>query len=311
MFLPYELMKEKTKKIFDERNHFEALFLVLRSMFDWEGLPDTVRPELLEGLLMTQGTACFAKIGDGIYTGTGGYCGDVKNFLPQEYQFVNVGIGEYRGFTGKTCEVCWNNSSIYPDLFLMQYASILTEIDVSERCNVLFSRLLRIPRVKDTKEKTAIEECVKSIMDGKFSAVVSDNIQHLLLDDAEHPENRFLDLADVTKVDKLQYLNQYRDNIIKRFFQMYGQGMQSTAKLAQQTTDELHGNDAVSMILPLDRLKQRQDFCERCNTMFGLKMSVKFSEAFNESLEEMQETYSDGTKEKPETEEKKGDEDYA
>ena len=300
---PYERMKEKYKKKYDGMNHFQALFNVLLTMFEWKGLPETVRPELLESLLISQGTACFGKINGEIYTGYGSFQGDIKNFLPVGYQFTNAGIGDFQGIIGENCEVCWNNSMLKPDFFLFQYSSILTEIDVSERCNVLFSRLLRIPRVKDTKEKTAIEECVKDILNGNFNAIVSENIQETLLSDSEqHPENRFFDLTDVSDVDKLQYLNQYRDNVVKRFFQMYGQGMQTTAKLAQQTTDELHGNDAVSMIIPLDRLSQRKKFCDRVNKLFGLSVSVDFSESFRESREEMQETYSNGTIEKKEGE---------
>lgn len=295
----YEKMRDRQKKSFDSFNHFNALLNVLISMFEWKNLPETIMPELLEKLLITEGAACFGKIKGEIYTGTGSFTGDYVNFMPEKYQFCNVGIGDFEGIIGKDCEVCWNNSRIYPDFFLLQYSDILTEIDVSERCNVLFSRLLRIPRVKDTKEKAAIEESVKNILNGNFNAVISSNIQDTLLSDSEiHPENRFLDLSEVSTVDKLQYLNQYRDNIIKRFFQMYGQGMQTTPKLAQQTTDELHGNDAVSLILPYDRLQQRKKFCERVNALFGLSVSVDFSECFKESVEEMKETYSDGTKEK-------------
>lgn len=295
----YERMKAKRKKEFDSFNHFQNLLNILVTMFEWKNLPETIMPELLEKILITEGSACFGKINGAIYTGTGSYMGDIKNFLPVQYQFENVGIGHFEGEIGKECEVCWNNSLRYPDFIILQYANTLSEIDVSERCNVLFSRLLRIPRVKDTKEKAAIEESVKNILNGNFNAVISSNIQDTLLSDSEiHPENRFLDLSDVSTVDKLQYLNQYRDNIIKRFFQMYGQGMQTTPKLAQQTTDELHGNDAVSLILPYDRLQQRKKFCERVNKLFNLSISVDFSECFRESVEEMKETYSDGTKEK-------------
>lgn len=294
----YEKMKERCKKDFDENFHFINLFTVLSSMFEWKNLPETINPLVLEKILISEGAAGVGKINGQLYTGTGSFCGDIKNFVPIRYQFVNVGIGDFIGEIGIDCAVCWNNAFHMPDLSLFQYASILTEIDVSERCNVFFSRLVKIPRVKDTKEKTAIEECLKDILNGKFSAFVSKNIQESLLSDHEqHPENRFLDLTNVSDIDKLQYLNQYRDNVVKRFFQMYGQGMQTTAKLAQQTTDELHGNDAVSLILPNDRLKQRKKFCEEMNRIFGLNVSVDFSECWKESVKEMHETYSDGTKE--------------
>lgn len=296
----YENLKARQKKDFDSFNHFQMLFNVLISMFEWKNLPETIRPDLLEKILITEGTACFGKINGEIYTGTGSYMGDIVNFLPKQYQFTNVGIGHFEGEIGKECAVCWNNSLRYPDFILLQYANILTEIDVSERVQVLFSRLIKIPRVRDSKEKNAIEECIRDILTGKITSFISDNIQadKLLSNTTENPDSKFYDLTNVSDIDKLQYLNQYRDNVIKRFFQIYGQGMQNTAKLAQQSSDELHGNDAVSLILPYDRLNQRKKFCEEVNKLFGTNVSVDFSECFKESVEEMKETYSDGTKEK-------------
>lgn len=292
MFNPYEMMKAKAKKNYDESLHYLNLYNVITSMFEYKGLPDTLRPEFLELMLVTQGTAPIAKINGELYTGVGGYCGNVVNFIPTEYQFTNVGVGDFRGTIGKNIVVGWNNATTSPDLSLLQYSSILTEIDVSERLNVIFSRFLRIPKVADNKERKAIEDCVQSIMKGQFTAVVSDNIQEILSDTDK--DNKFLDLVDVKEVDKLQYLNQYRDNVIKRFFQQYGQGMQSTAKLAQQTTDELHGNDCISLILPKQKLYYRKKMCDDINSLFATDISVDFSECWKEQVEEMKDLYSNG-----------------
>lgn len=292
MFNPYEMMKAKAKKNYDETLHYMNLYNAVVSMFEYKGLPDTLRPEFLEAMLITQGTAPIAKINGELYTGAGGYCGDVVNFVPVNYQFTNVGVGDYRGEVGKNIAVGWNNATASPDLALLQFSSILTEIDVSERLNVIFSRFLRIPKVADNKERKAIEDCVQSIMKGQFTAVVSDNIQEILSDTDK--DNKFLDLVDVKEVDKLQYLNQYRDNVIKRFFQQYGQGMQSTAKLAQQTTDELHGNDCVSLILPKQKLYYRKKMCDDINSLFATDISVDFSECWKEQVEEMKDLYSNG-----------------
>ena len=153
---------------------------------------------------------------------------------------------------------------------------------------MLFARLLRIPKVRNQREKDAIEESVKALYNGNFLAVTSeDNLKKYI--DGQADELEFLDIADPEKINLLQYLNQYRDNIVKRFFQLYGQGMQNTAKLAQQTTDELHGSDGVSMILPLQRLAYRKKFAEEINKLFGTNITVDFSEAWQESRQEMHE----------------------
>lgn len=296
----YNHMKSKCKKIYDDRIHIAYLMNVLLSMFEYKGLPDTLPQWLIETFLISEGVCGVCEIDGCLYTGTGGFIGDTKNYLPVEFQITNVGIGHKEGKIGEVFAVGYNNSTLTPDWLLMQTSSILTEIDVSERCNVQFSRFLRIPKVKDTKEKTAVESAVKAISDGRFESVISDNVlENAINGDAD---NKFLDLVDVKEIDKLQYLNQYRDNIVKRFFQHYGQGMQTTAKLAQQTTDELHGNDSVSLIIVLDRLKCRRKFVDDINTLFGTDISVDFSECWKDQLDEMSELYKDGTPDNTPTE---------
>lgn len=294
MFNFYENMKSKHKKEFDESIHFNNLHNVLLSMFDYQNLPETLRSEFIESNFICGGTCGVGLINDKLYTGEGGYCGNVENYLPVEYQINNNGIGSLRGRVGTDIIVGWNNATATPDLSLIQTSSILTEIDVSERINIIFARFLRMPKAKDNKEKAAIEAAIKKLIKGDIEAIVSDNIHDDLLGDSSGSEANFLDLVDIKQIDKLQYLNQYRDNVIKRFFQMHGQGIQTTSKLAQQTNDELHGNDTVSMILPVQKLKYRKKFVSEINERFGTKITVDFSECFKDSYQEMKDFYSTG-----------------
>lgn len=287
-------MKDKWKKEFCNTVHFNELLQDRLSMFDWN-LPDTIKPEIFESILATNGVAPIYKYKGELYTGLGSYCGETVNFLQTEFQCENTGVCSFHGTVDKDVAVCWNNNTRTPDSLLMLFSSILSEVDVSERINVIFSRFLRIPKAHDNKEKSAIESAINAIITGKVEAIVSDNIHEILTD--TDSDNQFLDLVDVKEVDKLQYLNQYRDNILKRFYQRYGQGMQTTAKLAQQTTDELHGSDTVAMILPEIMLAQRQKFCEQVNSMFGTDISVKFSKCWVDAEEQMEDMNTDGTPE--------------
>lgn len=289
----YEALKPKIKKAADTQEHFLNLFNTLLGMFEWQGLPDTLLPEWIETNLIFSGTCGVCEWNGDLYTGPGGYCGEVFNGLPTEYLITVVGISdELKGKVGEKFAVCWNNATASPDFSLFKYANTLAEVDVSERLNVLFARLLRIPKVRNQREKDAIEEAVKALYNGNFLAVTSEeNLKKYI--EGQSDETEFLGLADPEKINLLQYLNQYRDNVVKRFFQIYGQGMQNTAKLAQQTTDELHGSDGVSMILPLQRLAYRKKFAEQLNKMFGTEITVDFSEAWRESRQEMHEDDAD------------------
>ena len=285
----YDIMKPKAQKALTEAIHWNNLFNVLLARFDWDGLPDSVPQEFLEGILICNGTCGFGmdEYGSGNYYAVpGSYNDEIKGYLPTHYtgQITNVRVS---GEVGKDVAVCWNNSTLHPDLILMQYASILSEIDVSEKANVLYARFMRIPKVHDQKEKQAILDAIKNISDGKMDAWVSDNIHADELFDGVK-EEPFLDLTDIDKIDKLQYLNQYRDNIIKRFFQIYGQKSQVTSKMAQMSVKEAGANDSLSMILTLDALRQREKFCDDINRLFGMNVSVKLSKCWNDELEEME-----------------------
>lgn len=293
MYNAYSAMKSKLKKSADENINLARLTNIVISMFEYKNLPETLSARIIESLFMTQGTCGVCEIDGQLYTGDGGYCGNVVNFLPEEYQITNDGVGSKRGKIGTVFAVGWNNSNLMPDLEILQTASILTEIDVSERCNVLFSRFLRIPLVRDSKEKYAVESAVNSIIKGKFETVLSNNVLEKMINTGS-ADNKFLDLVDVKEVDKLQYLNQYRDNIVKRFFLDYGQGMQTTSKLAQQTSDEIHGTDSVSMIIPLDRLNCRKKFVGDINKLFGTDISVDFSECWRDQRKEMTDLFNSG-----------------
>ena len=286
----YDHLKAKQKKNFSETSHFLNLFNVLLNMFEWDGLPETIRQEQLEGILISNGTVGIGELQGKYYCGFGSYCGDVRGFLPEQYQFAVQGIGDLMGKwdADGTVVVGWNNATFTPDMLLTQYANILTEIDVSERLNVLFARLCKIPKVRDQKDKVAVENSINALLTGKIDAFVSHNVLDAreLLSDGLSREDNFLDISDVDKIDKLQYLNQYRDNIIKRFFQMYGISTQVTGKLAQQSQDEIHSNDDVSLTLFYSRYKYRKKLSDDLNARFGMNTSVKISPAWADSFTE-------------------------
>ena len=287
----YDILKPKYQQDLAEAIHFNNLFNVLLARFDWEGLPENIPQEFLEGILITNGTVGIGRdLNDTglLWAVPGSYNDEIVGYLPTNYhgQCTNVRVD---GKVGEDVAVGWNNSTLKPDVILMQFASILAEIDVSEKCNVHYARDSKIPKAHNEQEKQAILTAIRNIREGKLDAIVSNNVHAKELIEGV-PEEPLLELTDIRDIDKLQYLNQYRDNIIKRFFQIYGQKSQVTSKMAQMSVDESTANDSLSMILTLDALRQREKFCDECNRLFGLSMSVKLSKCWADEVEEMDET---------------------
>lgn len=281
----YKLSKSKFTKAYRETMTYNQLYDIASSKFVYNDLPETIPQELVESNFICEGICSVGDINGKLYAAVGGYCGEIfDGFLPSEYQGVVKGVGNFRGVIGKDVAVAWNNNTCSPDLDIIEAAAALTEVYTSEDINVTFSRLLRIPIAKDSKDKAIIESAIKAIIEGKIEAVSSG----IKLDDVlgnQDNSPKFLDLVDVKDVDKLQYLNQYHDNRLKRFLQHHGVPMQITAKLAQQTTTEIQGADAYSIIYPLQQLKRRQQFCKDINHIFGTNISVSFTEVWQEAYD--------------------------
>lgn len=289
----YSRMKTKNQKDFSERMHWTDLFHILLSRTEWTGLPETVPEEFLKGFAIINGTVGVAECKRGknkgeIFCFDGSYHGDVKGYLPVQYQGALPDM-EFDGFVGKDVVVGWNNATRTPEWSLLKYSSILTEIDVSEKVNVLFSRFMRIPKAADEKDRLAIVNTINNIADGKIDAWVSSNIQsdaRELIGNSSVTEP-FLDLTDVDKVDKLQYLNQYRENIMKRFWAAYGQKSSVGTKLAQMSTTEVEVGDSIPIIGLNEWLKYQKKLSEDLNRVFGWNTSVKLSKAWADEVEEL------------------------
>lgn len=279
----YDLMCGKAS---DKQRFFECLQISL-STFEYEGLPKTVPSEFLEGYLVCNGTVGIGKIGGDLYCAPGGFCGDYNGYIGDHYQATVDNRGTLYGKWGKDLVVGWNNSTRTPDFDIMQTADIFKTIDKSELIVTIFTRLLRIPKAASDAEAEAIDKAICQLLEGDLHAIASDNtLQDIMAEiGGSHSDNRFLDLVDPRQVDQLQYLNQYHDNVLKRYMQRRGQAMQITSKLAQQTNAEMHGMDSYCMIYPLQQLHYRKKMCDEINRIFGTAISVEFSEMVKNSYD--------------------------
>lgn len=300
-------MKKKLLDFKNAENYFRyltELFELQINQFEYQNMPDTLPPEFLEMYILVNGTCAIGNVkGDPeIYCAIGSYNGDYNGYLPDSYTAAVIGKDEISGKwygKDKTIVVAKNNNMGMPEYDIPFTADVLNQIDVSEKMNVIFTRFSRIPFAENDKEKAQIESAIKSIIRGDYTAIASrdfaDSFEEYI--EGAKEKEKFLDLVDVDKVNGLQYLNQYRDNVFKRFLCRRGYMVQTTSKLAQQTNAEMHGADSYAFLYPIQQLKQRQKMCEEINTLFGLETSVDF----NPILKKVYERYM--TDPEPETKE--------
>lgn len=286
-------MKEKHKRIVEEKDETVSAFEFLLGMFEWEGLPDTVRPEFLDLYFMTNGMASIRQDtkGNGDYVAM--ICDD--GATPDAY-----GLGRdvfSRTANGHVYEddkdsdvvaYGWNNLTRTPCVDAYRVGAYIAEIDTSLDLLVWWSRASRLFLADDNKQKSMLEESFASMKKGSPLTVVSSNVLHEIEEGKKGLEA--VDLCDADfadKIDKIAYLREKRYDWFK---DRYGMPARDTAKKAQVSIDEANGGTGSAMIVPLNMLKARQNFCDMCNQKFGWDCSVHFAGAWLGEMERYETT---------------------
>lgn len=269
----YEKMKTKTANKVRYTTYFTLLLNTLLDMFEWANLPDTIPKRFLESILHTNGEVFVSRINDKIIASGGTLSGEVDEYGLGTDCIAVCPRGESRGKRNVDIAYGINNDTATPDMLLYWITHLLSETDKSIKLNVIYSRLLKIPKVSNEKDKSMFEELLKKVIDGEPQAFASANA----LDLEFGAGTEVFELTDSNKIDKLPYLTQFFDDTLKRFYNFYGQPMQNQNKRAQSISDEIHGQDSVSFIIPLQMLRCRQALADNINRIFGTDISVDFS----------------------------------
>lgn len=266
----------------------DVLIQTLASMFTYKNLPESINEDFIERYLIMNGSAAVwildnplaVRYKDELIVSIG--CpaerpdayGIGKNYIASTMD------GYVKTLDDSTGAIGWNNSLHISDMALINnFTDMLTEMFVSLKANVLYSRYKPVFKASDDKEKRAIEEAFSKIKDDLAPIVITSS--NVLAELEGNPETiKTFDITDVKNSDKLQYIIKSIEDIFRLFYTLYGQCIQGNGKKAQQTVDEVEGSTSTSFILPNDRLKQRRKWIEKINKLFDKNYEVDFSDAW-------------------------------
>lgn len=273
----YGYLKPKAKNKVRYQTYFNMFLNILLDMFEWEGLPETVPARFLEMILHSKGEVFIGRENedDPLVAAIGSLSGDIDDY---SMGTDCVAVTPCQSLQGKrNIDIAYgiNNKTATPDTLLYWLSHMLAENDRSMELVSIYARLLPIMKVRDEKDKQMFDELISKLIDGDPKAFASRNA---LAEALGENGSDILDITDPEQTDKLQYLSRFADDIIKRFYNFYGQPLQTQNKAAQSISDELHGMDSVSFILPLQMLQCRQALADNINKIFGLDVSVRFSQ---------------------------------
>lgn len=282
-----EIFKKRKKNIVNTGHlyarYYNEILSNIINMFEYKGLPDSCKTNFLELYAIEGSIATVVEVKGNLFSSRCTTSGNIDYYgIGNRVIITAPGLSLNKKIT--EVPILWNNSLHLPEMDLLDYTKQLVDIDVSEGFQVLYSRLYPVPVADDNTQLEQYKSFINNLVKGNYAPIIS---KRTWADYEENTQLRTLNLTDNTKVDKLQYLSMYRDNIMKRFWNRYGQAVQTTNKMAQVLDDEIHSNDWISIIYPLDRYKERKKFIEQLNKIYGLNASVEFSDPWKYKIDSM------------------------
>lgn len=252
----------------------DYLFATAMTMFKYDGLPDSVRPEDLERMLLENGELIFTKWHDDFYifqfTGAG-----KQNYLGEwdSYQVNNPYINCNAVFTDKDAVRVRNtDNSVSLAGMLDMYSELLSESYITLNMSDVNARLSFLISAGDSATKTSAELFLKQVYDGKQGIIGS---QPLLESLSVNPLAEHRDFQSVIELNKFYYSD---------FFQKIG-----LTNLYNNIHDRISATEteftATSIYPFVDNMKKnREQAIEKINKLFGLNVSVEFTSSWDYRL---------------------------
>lgn len=287
-FYTFGDMKARQQNFVVESDYFWFLLAADEMMFDYDGLPEEIEKNRLEDFLNLTGGVVW-KVVEGEHM--------VAPYAAREGEINQWGYGKrahsttlngvsLEGVAGEDIAIMYNNTTRTPQLDLYTTADIFADIDSSSKKNVLFAKIAPLFETQNSKQKAALTEIIKKVIEGEVETILSDadtNINTALKEDSGIKTVEAITSPE--KIQYLQYLSQYFDIRLRRFFARRGLSLKTSDKQAQVTRDEVHGMDAMTWFYPLSKLRAREDGVKMINKVFGTKISVRFSELWAQEYE--------------------------
>ena len=150
------------------------MFNRLQSMFQWEGLPETVPQRCLELYLQYYGHCCFTEYQDDLYVFYGGLGGEPDvYYMPTIYTVANPALNYSANLKINEDCVVIPNDSMYVGLYpiLSRYAQQLTETELSIYIATINSRIVDLISAPDDRTRASAELYLEKVKAGKLGVM--------------------------------------------------------------------------------------------------------------------------------------------
>ena len=250
------------------------------SIFEYEGLPETMPQREIELMLKVQGKTCVTRCPDGELRMLGGELGGKPNpyYIPERFIGANPALNwSYDLKIDEECILMYNDSSFIGLMPLFtRYASQLIESDITMNMAVIQSRIVSLLTANTDASRKQCEIFIEDIINGKLS-VVTDQAFIEAIKTIPYANTGSQSLTDL--IEHHQYLQSAWKNLI---------GINSNYNMKRERIMSGEASMNIDTLYPLvtDMLNCRRTCWNKVNAMYGTNISVKLSSIW-EQHEEM------------------------
>ena len=264
--MPYDY-KSKTRNVSNMNSYMFAKTL---SMFEYQGLPETIPQRELERLLQTNGYAFITEVNGEFYALVGSLAGTEKDPYgqPTEITINNVALNFNKTLNLKTDGILIRNDDVRMGLLPLfeKGNTLLAENDVNMVMWGINSRIQKLISAPDDKSRESAELYMKKIIDGDLS-IIADNA---LFDGVKMQAPAASSGAGVEQM--IEYHQFVKSNLYNEI------GLSSNFNMKRERLISSEVDQAEDSLFPLvyNMMENRISGIAAMNETFGLNITVDF-----------------------------------
>lgn len=244
-----------------------------QSMFEYEGLPESIPQKELERLLQTTGNVFVTKVDGVLYALTGGKGGEPDVYgRATLYTVANPALKLNKTYDiqkdGVLIENDSNGESLLP--LIGRYAVLHTDGLISLNTASILTRITMLISASDDKTKQSAGEFLSKIQDGEFS-IIGENAFFKGVNMQTAPTTNSVYITQL--IELIQY---YKASMYNEL------GLNANYNMKRERLNLGEVSMNVDVLLPYvdNMLKERQNAVEKINAMFDTEISVKLASSW-------------------------------
>lgn len=244
-----------------------------QSMFEYEGLPDSIPQKELERLLQTTGNAFVTSVDGVLYALSGGKGGEPDVYgRATLYTVANPALKLNKTYDiqkdGVLIENDSNGESLLP--LIGRYAVLYTDGLISLNTASILTRITMLISASDDKTKQSADEFLRKIQDGEFS-IIGENAFFKGVNMQTAPTTNSVYITQL--IELIQY---YKASMYNEL------GLNANYNMKRERLNLGEVSMNVDVLLPYvdNMLKERQNSVEKINEMFDTEISVKLASSW-------------------------------